>query len=111
MGIQPVPKESLRYRVTLSPGAKGFHHISTDPLHLPPLAAALHRLDLRRRPTSTLLALQLCATEHRSSAPPPSTLLALQLCAAATEHLSRASPPSIRRPAVPLRRPFVTGAR
>ena len=25
--------------MTLSPGAKGFHHISTGPLHLPPLAA------------------------------------------------------------------------
>jgi hypothetical protein len=60
---------------------------------------------------STLLALQLCATEHRSRAPPPSTLLALQLCAAATEHRSHAPPPSIRRPVVPLRRPFVTGAR
>ena len=54
--------------MTLSPGAKGFHHISTGPLHLPPLAAALRRLDLRRR--------RAAAPRRRSSlcsSAPPST--------------------------------------
>ena len=70
--------------MTLSPGAKGFHHISTGPLHLPPLAAALRRsTSAAARPVRS----------HHSATPSRNSSALTPLCTS--------RPPPQRRPPVP----------
>ena len=83
-GRSPGTSGCLRYRVTLSPGAKGFHHITTGPLLLPPLAAALHRsTSVAARPVRS----------HHSATPSRNPSASTPLCTS--------RPPPQRRPPVP----------